>query len=191
MMKKCPFCAEQIPQESRVCKHCHSALSRKCPFCAEEIGAAEKACPLCKSDLSSPSGGEAAPRRRPHGPLGEERGIAVMVLLTLLTCGIWGIYIQYKIGEELNRHEGKGRINPGLDLLLSFLTCGLWFIYVMYKYPQALHDITVEEEMPPVDVMVACLLLTIFGFGFVSLAILQNELNKHWEAHRTFRSQGA
>jgi hypothetical protein len=189
MTKACPFCAEQIPRESRVCKFCHSALSRKCPFCAEEIGATERACPICKSDLASPvRGASAAPRA--HGPLGEERGIALMVILTILTCGIWGIYVQYKIGDELDRHQGKGRINAGLDLLLTFVTCGLWFIYVMYKYPRALQEITVDEGAPPVDLTVPCLLLTIFGFGFVALAILQNEMNKHWDAHRGLGPRG-
>ncbi len=192
MMKPCPFCAEPIPAESRVCKFCHTALIRKCPFCAEEIGALEKSCPLCKSDLAAPGEGAAGrptgSRRRAHGPLGEERGIAVTIILMILTCGIWGLYVQYKIGDELGRHEGKGRINAGLDLLLVFLTCGIWGIYLMYKYPQTLHDITVEEEMPPVDLTVACLLLAIFGMHIVSLAILQNELNKHWEAHRTRRA---
>ena len=183
MMKACPFCAEQIPQESRVCKFCHTALSRKCPFCAEEIGAKETTCPLCKTDLAAP--GKAVASRRAHGPLGEERGVAVTIILILLTCGIWGFYLQYKMGQELNEHEGKGRINPGLDLLLSIVTCGLWGIWVMYKYPQTLYDITVEEEVPPVDLALPCLLLMIFGFGVVSFAILQNEMNKHWEAHRT------
>jgi hypothetical protein len=180
MMKACPFCAEQIPQEARVCKFCHTALLRKCPFCAEEIGAVEKSCPLCKSDLAAP-----VSRPKSQAPLGEERGIALTVILILLTCGIWGFYLQYKLGEELNRHEGKNRINPGVDLLLSIVTCGLWGIYLMYKYPQTLHDLTVEEGMPPVDLALPCMLLMIFGFGIVSFAILQNEMNKHWEAHRT------
>lgn len=194
MMKKCPYCMEEIPEESKVCKFCNSAVVKKCPFCAEEINALAKKCRFCNSDLASPTG-EAKPKRsraqmRADTTLGEERGIAVTLLLILLTCGIWGLVVQYKIGDEISRHQGKGQINAGMDLLLVFLTCGLWGIYLMYKYPKVLQEITIEEEMPVVDLAVPCILLTIFGFHLVALLILQNELNKHWDAHRTLRAAG-
>jgi hypothetical protein len=184
-MKKCPFCVEDIPAESKVCKFCSSTVVKKCPFCAEEIVATARLCPVCKSAIAE--GGATsvpAPPRPPTGPLGEERSVVTAILLTLLTCGIYGLVLLYKIGDELNAHEGKGRINPGVDLLLTFVTCGLWGIYLMYHYPRVLHDITREENRPIVDIAVPCLVLSIFGFQIVSLAILQGELNKHWEAHR-------
>ena len=194
MMKKCPYCAEEIPQESKVCKFCGSAVVKKCPFCAEEIVVLAQKCRFCGSDLGAPSG-EARPRQtrartRADATLGEERGIVVTILLTIVTCGIWGLVVQYKMGEELNRHQGRNQINAALDLVLVFVTCGLWAIYIMYKYPKVLQEITVEEEMPVVDVMVPCILLSVFGLHIVALAILQNELNKHWEAHRTLRASG-
>lgn len=193
MMKRCPFCGEEIPEESRVCKFCSSAVVRKCPYCAEEIVAVARQCRFCGSDLAG--GGSAGPgerRARParEAPLGEVRGVAVTILLTILTCGIYGLVTLYRIGEELDRHQGKGRINAGMDILLLFVTCGLWSFYVMYKYPQVLQEITLEEEMPPVDVTVPCILLTVFGLYIVAVAILQSELNRHWEAHRTLRASG-
>lgn len=194
MTKKCPYCAEEIPEESRVCKFCSSTVVKKCPFCAEEIVALAKRCRFCNSDLATPTG-EPRPvptraRRRADSTLGEDRGIVVTILLVIVTCGIWGLVVTYKIGDELERHQGKGQISPGMDLLLVFLTCGFWAIYIMYKYPRVLQEITVEEEMPVVDVVVPCILLTVFGLQIVALAILQNELNKHWEAHRTLKASG-
>lgn len=194
MMKKCPYCAEDIPQESRVCKFCSSTVVKKCPFCAEEIVVLAQKCRFCNSDLGSPTG-EPKPeptraRRRADSTLGEERGIVVTILLILVTCGLWGLVVLYKIGDELERHQGRGQINPGMDLLLTVLTCGFWGIYLMYKYPQVLQEITVEEEMPVVDLAVPCILLTVFGLQIVALAILQNELNKHWQAHRTLKASG-
>ncbi len=193
-MKKCPYCMEEIPEESRVCKFCNSALVKKCPFCAEEINVMAKRCRFCSSDLASATGeGAARPSRskaRSSATLGEERGVAVTILLTIFTCGIWGLVVQYKIGEELNRHQGKSQINAGLDLVLLFVTCGIWGIYMMYKYPKVLQEITIEEEMPVVDLTVPCILLSIFGLHIVALALLQNELNKHWEAHRTLATAG-
>lgn len=189
-MKKCPFCAEEIPEDSKVCKFCSSTVVRKCPFCAEEIVANAKACRFCGGEIPAsapaPSAAAAATAR---GPIGEERGVAVAILLTVLTCGIYGLVWLYKMGDELNSHQGKGRISAGVDVLLCLVTCGLWFIYLMYKYPSVLHDISVEEGGPVVDVTVICLVLALLGGfipfgGLIAVAILQGEINKHWEAHR-------
>ncbi|HEX7900253.1 MAG TPA: DUF4234 domain-containing protein [Planctomycetota bacterium] len=180
-MKKCPFCAEDIPEESKVCKFCSSTVVRKCPFCAEEIVANATSCRFCRSAI--PAAGAPASSPVPSGPLGAERGVVMSIVLTFLTCGIYGWVWLYKIGDELNSHQGMGRLKPGVDILLILVTCGLWGIYVMYKYPRALQEITQDEKAPVVDLTVPCLILTIFGLQIVSLAILQSELNKHWEAH--------
>ena len=181
-MKKCPFCAEDIPEESKVCKFCSSTVVRKCPFCAEEVVANATSCRFCRSEIPAAATSTAPPA--PTGPLGDERGVVISIVLTLLTCGIYGWVLLYKIGDELNTHQGKGQLKPGVDILLILVTCGLWGIYVMYKYPKVLQEITADEKVTVVDLTVPCIILTIFGLQIVALAILQGELNKHWEAHR-------
>ena len=180
-MRKCPFCLAEIPEEAKVCKHCNATVVKRCPLCAEEIVATAKKCRYCGGDI----GAKAAPQRlRSDVPCGDRREIVVTLLLMLVTCGFYGLYVQYKIGDELNRHQGKNQINAGMDLLLIFLTCGLWMFYLMVKYPRVLQEITSEEGVTPVDLVIPCLILTIFGFHIVALLILQGELNKHWDAHR-------
>lgn len=190
--RPCPLCGEPIPEEARVCKFCSRPVVKKCPFCAEEIVATAKKCRYCKSDLESAVGGTepAGKPRLKSVPLGEERGILAVILLTVFTCGIYGLVVVYRMGEELNAHRGRQEVNPAADLLLTFVTCGLWGVFVMYKYSRILQDITIEESLPVVDVTVPCLLLSIFGFHVVAVAILQNELNRHWEAHRKLRAEG-
>jgi hypothetical protein len=183
-MKKCPFCVEEIPEDAKVCKFCSSTVVKKCPFCAEEIVATANACRFCRSEI--PAAG-AVSKPGPvfsGGPEGEERSVVLNIILTILTCGLYGLVLLYKIGDELNTHQGKNQIKPGLDLLLTIVTCGFWGIWLMYKYPRVLQEITAEESRPVVDLTVPCLILTIFGLQIVALAILQSELNKHWEAHR-------
>lgn len=188
-LRKCPFCLTEIPIQAKVCKQCNSTVVKRCPLCAEEIVATAKKCRFCGGNVETP--GAAAPAAktlRSDVPCGERREIVLTLLLLFLTCGIYGIVLQYKIGDELNRHQGKNQINPGMDLLLTFLTCGLWIFYVMVKYPRALQEITTEEGVTPVDLVVPSILLTIFGFHPVALLILQSELNKHWDAHLPARS---
>jgi hypothetical protein len=66
-MKKCPFCAEEISNTAKKCKHCNEVLSslkpkinkkirppsmKKCPACAEEIKQEAVFCKYCKTSLS-------------------------------------------------------------------------------------------------------------------------------------------
>lgn len=177
-MKTCPFCAEQIPAEAKVCKFCSSTVVKKCRACAEELVADAKSCRFCGASADAPVTTSPA-----AGPLGERRGILELIVFSILTCGIYSLFSTYRIGSEINAHRGREVLKPGLDILLLFVTCGFWGVYLMYKYPAELQRLCQDEGKPIVDITVPCLILTLFGLNIVSLAILQSELNKHWESH--------
>ncbi|HZL72122.1 MAG TPA: DUF4234 domain-containing protein, partial [Planctomycetota bacterium] len=103
-------------------------------------------------------------------------------------CGIWGLVAFYQIGSDLNAHRKRNDLSPGVDILLGFLTCGLWFVYAVYKYAQVLREISEEEGGPVQDVTTICLVLQVakyFGCpGIVSVMVLQNEMNTHWNRHQ-------
>ncbi|HYF00443.1 MAG TPA: DUF4234 domain-containing protein [Planctomycetota bacterium] len=181
--KPCPMCAEAVPADAKVCPWCKSVLERRCPACAETIPADATVCRFCRSAVAA---GEVPvrPRAAVAGPTGEERDVLTLVLLTLVTCGIYGLVVSYRIGEELNAHRGRADLRPGLDIVLSIVSCGLWGIYVMYCYPRALEDVVRDEGGTPPQIMLPCLLLSIFGLHIVALAIFQHELNAHWKTHR-------
>ncbi len=191
-MKKCPFCFEEIPEAAKVCKFCSSTVVRKCPHCAEEVSALARRCRFCQRDIPEDGTTSAPPPARAAavagGPVGEQRNIAILVILCIVTCGIWGIVAWYQVGSDLNRHKGRDVVNPGVDVLLSIVTCGLWTIYVGWNYGSRLKEITEEEGMPVIDVALACCLLAVAGcfipfINVVAPAILQNELNNHWSRH--------
>ncbi|MBI2900002.1 MAG: DUF4234 domain-containing protein [Planctomycetes bacterium] len=180
---KCPFCLESIAPESTVCKFCRSELARKCPFCAETVAAEAKKCKFCHSDLSSPAGGPPrAARLSPH-PVGEERDILKTILFTLLTFGIYGWIFFFRMAGDINRHSGRERVNPVLDLVLVLVTCGLWWLAVCYRYARAVYEMEVEEGCPTQDQSGICLLVG-FLLGVFALLIVQDQLNKHWRLHR-------
>lgn len=193
-MKKCPYCSEDIPEESKVCKFCHSSVVKKCPMCSEEIGVLAKKCRFCGSDLAAPApaGAPAAGTAAslPNaGPLGETRDVVVTMILIVVTCGIYWFIWMFKTAGEINQHSGKQTLNPGIDLLLTFVTCGIWSIVVGYKYAQALYAMQVAEGQQTSDHSQACLLLGLLAIigvpgGLIVPMILQGELNRHWELHR-------
>lgn len=191
--KKCPYCQEEIAEEARVCKFCSSSVVKKCPFCSEEISVLAKKCRHCNSDLASPAGpAPAAALPANAGPLGETRDVIVTMILIVVTCGIYWFIWMYKTANDINQHGGRETLNPTLDLVLCLVTCGIWSIVVGYKYAQALYAMQTAEGVQASDHSSACLLLGLLAIigvpgGLIVPMILQGELNRHWELHRTGR----
>ncbi len=143
--------------------------------------ASERARPVVQAPRGTSSG---APQPAYGPPVGEERNVVLTLILSFITCGIYSLIVRYQIGSELNAHSRRDGLSPGVDILLGLITCGFWFIYSDYKYGQTLKEICEEERGPVQDVSVLCLVLTLFGFGWISVLILQNEANSHWQRHQ-------
>jgi len=70
------------------------------------------------------------------GPLKTDRSLLAYILLTIITCGIYGYYFVYTMARDVNvACEGDGEQTSGLlvFILLSFITCGLYAYYWYYK----------------------------------------------------------
>ena len=104
--------------------------------------------------------------------------VGVAVILTLVTCGLYGLWWQYKQMEILNAWHGREEYNFWTYLVLSFITCGFYAIYYEYKMAQGInqiqhaHGYRVNENLALI-----CLFVTIVGLGVVSLAIQQSDIN--------------
>lgn len=114
--------------------------------------------------------------------VGEKREPLTVILLTLVTCGIYGLWWIITYGNELKAASGDQDINPVKDLLIGIVTCGIWStIAFWYKYPKVLVDLQRRVGLPPNDFSTTTLLLGIF-FAPVAIYIIQSELNKTWDA---------
>ena len=194
-MPTCPYCATATVEDSRVCKNCGRALVMRCLYCAEDIPVLAKICRFCNSPVSPTVPAPMTPPPPPGpiptgGPVGSERSLIGVFLLSFLTCGLWRLFVQHEIGQELNAHRRRDALSPGIDVLLTILTCGLWCIYVDFSYAQAVREISTEEGGHPQDVTTICLVLQIGslfvpGLGLVSLLVLQDAMNNHWKRHTT------
>lgn len=64
---------------------------------------------------------------------GVTRSIWMVLLLSLITFGIYSFYWIYQVTKELNNYTGDQRINPTLVVILSIITCGLYMFYWWYQ----------------------------------------------------------
>ncbi|MCL2773693.1 MAG: DUF4234 domain-containing protein [Oscillospiraceae bacterium] len=53
--------------------------------------------------------------------IGKTRSPALVIVFTIITCGIYGIYWYYIIMDDLNNASGKEIINPVMFLILSII----------------------------------------------------------------------
>ena len=106
----------------------------------------------------------------------EGRNIVVCMLLSIVTCGIYMLYWQYKINEELKQLSGDDSLTDGaLVILFSLLTCGIYMIYWQYKMGQACDKAKGDIGG---NSAILYMLLQIFGLYYVSFCLEQHTINQ-------------
>lgn len=108
---------------------------------------------------------------------GEKRGPILVIVLCLITCGLYFYYWIYKVDQEFKANLGDDSINPGMDAVLSFVTCGVWTWFWFYKaggWQKALWEKAGKQTQ---DDTILYLALAIF-FAPAAIFILQDRLNQ-------------
>lgn len=108
----------------------------------------------------------------------QNRNIAVCIILTIVTCGIYGIYWFIKLTDEANSVSSTPTASGGIAFLLSLVTCGIYMLYWMYKQGEKLDEAKAARGMQGGNSGVIYLILSIFGLSIVSYALMQDSLNK-------------
>jgi len=103
------------------------------------------------------------------------------VILSLITCGIYELFWQYKQMNTLNAWLGRHEFDFLRWLLLSIITCGIWAVYYEYKMSKGINEVQERNGLSVHnDLAVICLVLTLFGLGLVSMAIQQADINNFY-----------
>jgi hypothetical protein len=105
--------------------------------------------------------------------------IALAIVLSFLTCGLYNIYWNARQFRAMNQLLGRKEYKFWLWLLLSIATCGLFHVYYEYKMGAELQEYLTTKNLPVtrnlglLGTIMACLGLTV-----ISDAIYQHELNR-------------
>ena len=109
----------------------------------------------------------------------ERREIATAIILTIVTCGIYGIYWFIKLNDEINYLNGDTNdTSGGMAFLFSIITCGIYMFYWMYKMGDKLDSVSAKKGMPAQSRGILYIILSIFGLSIVSYALMQDTINK-------------
>ena len=115
----------------------------------------------------------------------QQRNIVVCILLTIVTCGIYGIYWFIVLSDDVGRANNNPKISGGTAFLLNLVTCGIYGIYWSYKLGKEMYEANQKNGMSASDNSIIYLILALFGFQVVSWCIIQSELNKIAEKNVT------
>ena len=107
-----------------------------------------------------------------------KRDIALCVILSFLTCGLYGLYWFVIMTDETNSLSDEQSTSGAAALIFTLLTCGLYSIYWNYKMGQKLYVAGKMYGLDIADNSVLYLILSIFGLGIVSECLIQNDLNR-------------
>ncbi|HAK57748.1 MAG TPA: hypothetical protein DCP06_02075 [Lachnospiraceae bacterium] len=110
----------------------------------------------------------------------QQRSIALCIVLSIITLGIYGLYWVYKIVEDTNTLlERPEATSGGIVIILTIVTCGIYFMYWSYITGQGFDEYIVQKENGVSGSRgILYLLLSIFGLSIITYALIQNELNQ-------------
>ena len=109
----------------------------------------------------------------------QQRNLAVCVILSLVTFGIYGIYWFVCIHNDTKTVAGDTTdVSAGVAFLLTLVTCGIYGIYWMYKRGKFIEQAYKNRGLQSSDNSVIYLILAIVGLSIVAYILIQLELNK-------------
>lgn len=144
-------------------------MAKFCTKCGNSLEENFNACPNCGTIVNGNSVSRV---------IVPERNIIFALLLSLLTCGIYGLYWFITMTDESNKVSGNTAPSGGMAFLFSLLTCGIYTIFWNYKMGQKMYQAGKMHGKDISDNSVIYLILSLFGFGIVNYCLIQSDLNK-------------
>lgn len=103
----------------------------------------------------------------------KKRNIALAIIFSIITLGIYSIYWMIKMNNEINQlADEPNATSGGLVFLFSLITCGIYSIYWLYRMGQRSDKIKGSTSSE-----ILYLILGIFGLSIIAYALIQDTIN--------------
>ena len=156
-------------------------MNRFCPNCGNEIPDGTNFCSKCGNNING-NQNETVIINNNYNTNNSfklpERNIALCLIFSILTCGIYGIYWFICITDEANAASGEGGTSGGMAFLFTLITCGIYGIYWAYRIGQKLAQAGKNQNKAIGDNAILYLILQFLGLGIINYCLMQNDLNK-------------
>lgn len=146
-------------------------MAKFCTNCGKELKEEAVFCEYCGSKVNDSINST-------NRPMISKRDVAMAIILSIITCGLYGIYWFIVMTDESNNVSDEKTSSGGLAFLYTLITCGIYRLYWNYKMGQKLYLAGKKYNLPISDNSVLYLILAIFGFDIVNYCLIQSDLNR-------------
>lgn len=108
----------------------------------------------------------------------KQRNIGVAIILCIITCGIYYLYWIYALTNEVSHLNDDPSFNGGTTLLLGIITCGIYFLFWYYQLGEHIMELRAKKNLPAQNESILLVVLAIFSFGLIAIAIAQSNVNR-------------
>ena len=108
----------------------------------------------------------------------QQKNIAVCIILSIVTCGIYTLYWFVVLSDELGALSDDQGTSGGMALLFTIITCGIYGWYWAYKLGERVDTIKMNRGEPSGSTGVVYIVLALFGLSIVYYALAQDAINK-------------
>jgi hypothetical protein len=130
------------------------------------------------SEPEKPSTPEPAAPARSQGPLGQPRGVLFVILLSIVTLGIYHLYWVFKTFDELKQHTGEG-IGGVLGLVIALVISPVNYFVMPSEIGKMYRG---DGRVAPMTGWTGLwILLPIVGL-IVWVVKVQRSLNRYWQS---------
>lgn len=162
-MKTCPRCGASCADDDRFCSNCGSPMPDYGNSARTDAQGPRYEQPRYAQGPAYQGG-----YRRPG------RSVALAIILSIITCGIYGIYWFVVLTDEINELTGEGSPSGVVSFLLSLVTCGIYGIYWAYVMGRKVARLNRTADSGIINLIIALL-----GFQIVNLALFQDAVNHY------------
>lgn len=112
----------------------------------------------------------------------KNRSIALCIVLSIVTCGIYGLYWMASVANDVNTITNDNGTSGGMVILLSIITCNIYYLVWLYNAGKRLDDVRNKNGERTLNQEILYLLLALFGLGLISMCLIQDEINRYADA---------
>jgi len=109
----------------------------------------------------------------------EEKNIVLNIVLTVITCGIYGLVWFVQMTDDAKELSNDTEmVSGGLAVLLTIITCGLYGFYWCYKMGKMIASAQSSLGLNANDNSILYIVFQAIGLGIVNYCIMQSDLNE-------------
>lgn len=165
----CPNCGNNLPDGTKFCPSCGTQTAAR----QNNSDNAQHQNPNAQNFRYQNPNFNAVPR----APIAR-RSVGVAIILSIITCGIYGIYWLISLANELNTASGRySDTSGGMVFLLTLVTCGIYGWFWLYKAGEKVDIIKSNRGVPSSGTGILYIVLSLFGLSIIDYALIQSELN--------------